>query len=44
MIQAFLAESDIRNAVTAFCKATVNTATGEQRTGCLMASAAFGAV
>jgi len=42
MIQAFVAEPDIRKAVTAFCKTTVNTATGEQRTGCLMASAALG--
>lgn len=42
MIQAFLAEPDIRKAVTGFCEATVKTATNEQRIGCLMASAAVG--
>ncbi len=42
MIQAFLAEPDIRKAVTGFCEATVKTATNEQRIGCLMASAALG--
>jgi AcrR family transcriptional regulator len=42
MIQAFLAEPDIRKAVMKFCEATVNTATNDQRIGCLMASAALG--
>jgi AcrR family transcriptional regulator len=42
MMQAFLVESDIRKAVTGFCEATVNTATGERRSGCMMASAASG--
>ena len=42
MMQAFLAKPDIRKAVTAFCEATVNTATGGARTGCMMASAALG--
>ena len=42
MMQAFLAETDIRKAVTAFCETTVATATGNPRTGCLMAAAALG--
>lgn len=42
MIQTFLAEPDIHRAVMGFCVATVNTATNEQRIGCLMASAALG--
>jgi hypothetical protein len=42
MMQAFLAEPDIRKGVTAFCEATVNTATGKERTGCMMAAAALG--
>ena len=42
MIAAFQAEPDIHKAVTAFCKATVNTATGEARGGCMMAAAALG--
>ena len=39
---AFQAEPDIHKAVTAFCEATVNTATGEARSGCMMAAAALG--
>jgi AcrR family transcriptional regulator len=42
MIEASLAEPGIRKAVMGFCEATVNTATNEQRIGCLMASAALG--
>jgi AcrR family transcriptional regulator len=42
MIAAFQAEPDIHKAVTAFCEATVNTATGEARSGCMMAAAALG--
>jgi len=42
MMHAFLAEPDIRKAVTAFCKATVSTATGKERSGCMMAAAALG--
>ncbi len=42
MIQAFLAEPDIRKAVTEFCEGTVKTATSQPRIGCLMASAALG--
>ena len=42
MIEAFLAEPDIRKAVMKFCEATVNTATNEPRIGCMMASAALG--
>ena len=42
IMEAFLAEPDIRKAVTAFCEATVNTATGKKRTGCMMAAAALG--
>src|SRR5260370_20484640 len=39
---AFQAEPDIRKAVTAFCEATVNTATGDARSGCMLAAAALG--
>ncbi len=39
---AFQAEPDIHKAVTAFCEATVNTATGDARCGCMMAAAALG--
>jgi hypothetical protein len=39
---AFQAEPDIHKAVTAFCEATVNTATGCARGGCMMAAAALG--
>ncbi|SEC12122.1 TetR/AcrR family transcriptional regulator [Terriglobus roseus] len=42
MIAAFQAEPDIHKAVTAFCVATVDTATGEARGGCMMAAAALG--
>ena len=39
---AFHAEPDIHKAVSAFCEATVNTATGDARGGCMMAAAALG--
>lgn len=39
---AFQAEPDIRKAVTVFCEAAVNTATGEARGGCMMVAAAVG--
>ena len=39
---AFQAEPDIYKAVTAFCEATVNTATGDARSGCMLAAAALG--
>jgi len=39
---AFQAEPDIHKAVTAFCEATVNTASGEAHGGCMMAAAALG--
>ena len=39
---AFQAEPDIHKAVTAFCEATVNTATGDARSGCMLAAAALG--
>jgi len=39
---AFQAEPDIHKAVTAFCEATVNIATGGARGGCMMAAAAMG--
>jgi hypothetical protein len=42
MMQAFLDEPDIAKAVTAFCKATVDNATGEGRAGCMMAAAVLG--
>ena len=38
---AFLAEPDIHKAVTAFCEATVSTATGDARSGCMLAAAAL---
>ena len=41
-IAAFQAEPDIHKAVTAFCEAIVNTATGDARGGCMMAAAALG--
>jgi AcrR family transcriptional regulator len=41
-IAAFQDEMDIYKAVTAFCEATVNAATGEARDGCMMAAAAMG--
>jgi AcrR family transcriptional regulator len=41
-IAAFQAEPDIHKAVTTFCEATVNTASGEARGGCMMAAAALG--
>jgi AcrR family transcriptional regulator len=42
MMEAFLAEPDIRKAVAHFCEATIDTATNEPRLGCMMASAALG--
>ena len=42
MIAAFEAEPDIHKAVNGFCEATVNTATGEARSGCMMAAAVLG--
>ena len=42
MMAAFLAEPDIRKAVLGFCEATVNTATGEARSGCMMAAVVLG--
>ncbi len=42
MIAAFQAEPDIHKAVTAFCEATAKTATGDARSGCMMAAAALG--
>jgi AcrR family transcriptional regulator len=39
---AFHAEPNIHKAVTAFCEATVNLATGDARGGCMMAAAALG--
>jgi hypothetical protein len=36
------AEPDIHKAVTAFCEATVNTASDEARGGCMMAAATLG--
>ena len=39
---AFQAEPDIHKAVTGFCEATVNTATGDACGGCMMAAAALG--
>ena len=42
MMAAFQAEPDIEKAVTAFCEATVDTATGEARSGCMMAAAVLG--
>jgi AcrR family transcriptional regulator len=42
IMAAFQAEPDVRKAVTAFCEAIVNNATGEARCGCMMAAAALG--
>ena len=42
MMAAFLAEPDIRKAVLGFCEATVETATGQARSGCMMAAAVLG--
>ncbi len=39
---AFQAEPDIHKAVTGFFEATINTATGDARGGCMMAAAALG--
>ena len=39
---AFQAEPDIHKAVIAFCEATVNAATGDACSGCMMAAAALG--
>ena len=39
---AFQAEPDIHKAVTAFCEATIDSCTGETRSGCMMAAAALG--
>ena len=41
-VAAFQAEPDIHKAVTAFCEATVNTASDEACGGCMMAAAALG--
>lgn len=42
IVAAFQAEPDIHKAVTAFCEATVNLASGEARGGCMMVAAALG--
>jgi AcrR family transcriptional regulator len=42
IMATFQAEPDIHKAVTAFCEAIVNTATGEGCDGCMMAAAAQG--
>ena len=42
ILAAFQAEPDIHKAVTAFCEATVNLASGEARGGCMMVAAALG--
>ncbi len=42
IMAAFQAEPDIHKAVTAFCEATVNLASGEARGGCMMVAAALG--
>ena len=42
ILAAFQAEPDIHKAVTAFCEATVNIASGEARGGCMMVAAALG--
>jgi AcrR family transcriptional regulator len=42
IMAAFQAEPDIHKAVTAFCEAAVNTASGEARGGCMMVAAALG--
>jgi AcrR family transcriptional regulator len=41
LLAAFQTEPDIRKAVTAFCEAAVDSATGEAR-GCMMVAAALG--
>ncbi len=42
IVAAFQAEPDIYKAVTAFCEATVNLASGEARGGCMIVAAALG--
>lgn len=42
IMSAFEAEPDIDKAVTAFCEAIVENATGDVRGGCMMAAAALG--
>jgi AcrR family transcriptional regulator len=42
ILAGFQAEPDIHKAVTAFCEAAVNTATGDARGGCMMVAAALG--
>jgi len=42
MMQSFLAEPDIHEAVAAFCRATIVNSTGEGRAGCMMAAAVLG--
>ena len=42
MIAAFQGEPDIHKAVTAYCEVTANTATGDARSGCMMAAAVLG--
>ncbi|MBV9877865.1 MAG: TetR/AcrR family transcriptional regulator [Verrucomicrobia bacterium] len=42
IMAAFQTEPDINKAVTAFCEAMVNNATGEARQGCMLAAAALG--
>jgi len=42
IMAAFQAEPDIHKAVTSFCEAAVNTASGEARGGCMMVAAALG--
>jgi AcrR family transcriptional regulator len=42
IMATFHAAPDIHKAVTAVCEATVNTASGEARGGCMMAAAALG--
>ncbi len=42
IMAAFQAEPDIHKAVTTFCEATVNIASGEARGGCMMVAAALG--
>jgi len=39
---AFQAEPDIHKAVSAFCEATINAATGDTCGGCMMAAAVLG--
>jgi len=42
MIAAFQGEPDIHKAVTAYCEVTAYTATGDARSGCMMAAAVLG--